>query len=440
MNDAEWVDYARTLDCIHCGLCLRTCPTYRLTGRETSSPRGRIALMRAVAEERLDPRTPEYGEELDFCLVCRHCESVCPAGVRFGEMMEHARAARETLIRRPAALRFLRWMGLRSTLDSRFLLARAHDGLRFAQRSGLIDAAAKLAGPRGKGLRFAPQIAPANERALLPQRSPAQGTRRGQVAMLEGCVMPELYPEVNRATARVLTGIGYDVITARAATCCGALAAHNGELDTARELGKRLIEAFETTATADETAAPIVVNSAGCGAHMKELARFFEGDLTWHYRATRFAERVVDFSEFVAPRLDATQRLSFARADAPWRATYDDPCHLCHGQGVRKQPREILDRIEGLRRVEMASSEACCGSAGIYSLLRPADSSAVIAPKLDEFEATGAELLITANPGCQMQWQAELRARGSKAVVSHIAEVLARAIDGADQAAGRGGA
>jgi glycolate oxidase iron-sulfur subunit len=431
MDRAELVDYSLTLDCIHCGLCLRTCPTYQLTGNEASSPRGRIALMRAVAEERLDPRTPEYENELDFCLVCRHCESVCPAGVRFGEMMEHARSSLAKAIERPLLVRFVRWAGFQRTLRSRFLLARAHDSLRLLQQSGLAAPMARALGERGVGLSSMPKIPPSSERQLLAEFTPAVGERRGEVLVLEGCVMPELYGRVNRATARVLSAIGFDVRTTRAMTCCGALHAHNAELDPARELGMQMITAFERSAAAPDTA--IVVNSAGCGAHMKELARFFADDPTWHARAAAFSERVVDFSEFVAPRLPAELAIRLADDNSVVRATYDDPCHLCHGQQIRSQPREILDRIAGLQRVEMPGSESCCGSAGIYSILRPADSQAVLAPKLEEFERSGAELLITANPGCQMQWQAGLARTQPVARVQHIAEVLDQALRASPQ-------
>jgi glycolate oxidase iron-sulfur subunit len=427
-NDESLVDYARTLDCIHCGLCLRTCPTYQLTGNESSSPRGRIALMRAVAEQRLDARDPAYGEELDFCLVCRHCESVCPAGVRFGEMMEHARASRARLSPKAAPLRFVRWLAFGHALRSRLLLSAAHGALSFAQRSGILGRLAPSLGARGAGLASLPEVPRSRDRELLPPCTAAQGERRGDVALLEGCVMPELFGRVNRATASVLSKLGYDVRTTREAVCCGALHAHNGDLAGARELARTLIAAFEKQAAGSSEPLPIVVNSAGCGAHMKELGRLLEDDPSWSGRAAAFAARVVDFSEFVAARLPDSARARFADPDAPYRVAYDDPCHLCHGQQIRREPRAILDGIEGLRRVEMPNSEGCCGSAGIYSLLRPEDSLAVLAPKLAEFQATGAEILVTANPGCHLQWQAGLSRAGSRAQVLHLAEVVDRAL------------
>ena len=428
MNDAELVDYAKTLDCIHCGLCLRTCPTYQLTGNESSSPRGRIALMRAVAEGRLDASEPGYGAELDFCLVCRHCESVCPAGVRFGEMMEHARSALAAAVTAPLSVRFVRWIGFRVALRSRFVLARVHGALRLAQRGGILSVLGRAMGARGQGLASLPEIPPSAERRLLAPFTAATRTRQGTVAVLEGCVMPEMYGRVNRATVSVLTKLGFDVLTTRESTCCGALHAHNGELDQARELARATIEAFEKLSPAGSETAQVVVNSAGCGAHMKELGRLLAQDPLWAQRAQRFSDQVVDFSQFVAPRLPASQRLILEGSGEMLRVAYDDPCHLCHGQGIRAEPRQLLDRIEGVTRVEMRSSESCCGSAGIYAMLRPEESQAVLAPKLEEFAAIGAQCLVTANPGCQMQWQSGLARVNSTAQVVHIAELLDRAL------------
>ena len=425
MNDKELVDYAHTLDCIHCGLCLRTCPTYQLTGNESSSPRGRIALMRAVAENRLDAREPEYGEELDFCLVCRHCESVCPAGVRFGEMMEYARSSLAKAIQRPLHVRFVRWIGFERALPSRFLLAQAHHALRIAQRAGILAPIGRALGERGASLANLPLTPPASERSLLPEFTQAHAPRRGEVAMLEGCVMPEMFGRVNRATASVLSKIGFDVRTTRAMVCCGALHAHNGELEQARGLARTMIAAFEAIGSGAKNSAPIVVNSAGCGAHMKEVGRLLALDPIWNERANHFAKRVVDFSEYVAPRLGPTAHLKCE----PRRVAYDDPCHLCHGQQIRGEPRALLDRIDGLTRVEMPNSESCCGSAGIYSILRPADSQAVLEPKLAEFAATEAELLVTANPGCHLQWQMGFARANTNAQVMHIAEVLDAALN-----------
>jgi glycolate oxidase iron-sulfur subunit len=231
--------------------------------------------------------------------------------------------------------------------------------------------------------------------------------------------MPELYGRVNRATVAVLADLGFASRTARGHVCCGALHAHNGELEGARELARSTIERFEALGDA-----PIVVNSAGCGAHMKAYGHLLEHDAAWKERAQRFSRRVVDFSEFVAAKAPADWAPD-ASGSGMGKLAYDDPCHLCHGQQIRAQPRSLLERVRGAQRVEMNNAESCCGSAGIYSVLRPADSQAVFDAKARDFAACGADTLVTANPGCQMQWDAGLRRAGSKARVVHLAEVLA---------------
>lgn len=416
MNPQELVDYTKSLDCIHCGLCLRTCPTYQLTGAESSSPRGRIYLMRAVAEGELAATAPEYREELDFCLACRHCESVCPAGVRFGELIESARAGVEKVQKRGLLARTARRIGFGTVLRSRAWLSLTATSMRLAQRTG----AARLLGKFGRPLVEMSPVPPKSERAPLPATTPAIGTRRGEVAMLEGCAMRELFGRVNRATVDVLTGIGFETKVPQGHVCCGALHAHNGDLEGARELARTTIEHFETTGTA-----PVIVNSAGCGAHMKAYAHLLKDDAAWRERAKAFAARVKDFSEFVAAEMPPD--FAGELGDELGILAYDDPCHLCHGQQIRAQPRTVLERC-GATRVELPDSEACCGSAGIYSMLRPDDSKAVFAKKAAAFRNSGAQALVTANPGCHMQWEAGLAREGVKARVLHVAEVLAAAL------------
>lgn len=424
LESATLVDYVKSLDCIHCGLCLRTCPTYRLSGAEASSPRGRIHLMRALAEGEL-AADAGFAEEMEFCLLCRHCESVCPSGVRFGSMMETTRAGLAARGGSSLRERALRWIGFRALLPRRWVLRAAISSLRLAQRSGMLALAAKLFGERGKALLAFPAVPPGRERALLPETSPPRGERAGAVALLEGCVMPELLPGVNRASAAVLTAAGYEVRTARAAVCCGSLHAHNGDLEGARALARRLVVACEAQAAA----LPLVTNSAGCGAHLKELHHLFPPDDPWHARAHALARRVHDYSEVVAPLL-AARAAELETPPLPQPVTWDDPCHLCHGQGVRAQPRAVLAALPGLARVELPDSEACCGSAGIYSLLRPADSRAVFAKKLADLERSGARTLVTANPGCQMQWESGLARARSEVRVVHLAEAVDAALSG----------
>lgn len=424
-EDAETlVDHARSLDCIHCGLCLTTCPTYQLTGSETSSPRGRIHLMRAVAEDRT-PANDAFREEMDFCLVCRHCESVCPAGVEFGAMMEFTRGRIAEESPPGIVARFARWIGFAKILPSRFGLRMAARGLWLVQRTGLVRLAAPFLGLRGSVMRHLPAVPSRSEREPLAECTPALGPSRGTALMLEGCVMPELFGRVNRAAAHVLAASGLDVKTARQHVCCGALHAHNGELGRAKALAKSTIERFDTV----DSAAPVVVDSAGCGAHMREYGRLLASDEEWAERAHAFGARVIDLSEALT-RDDAFERVRSSLHDGHGirgPVTWDDPCHLCHGQGVMAQPRALLDAVPGLVRVEMDGADSCCGSAGIYSILRPADSLDVLASKLEALERTGARTLVTANPGCHQQWLVGVARRGLDVEVLHLAEVLERA-------------
>lgn len=406
-NAKELVDYAASLDCIHCGLCVTSCPTWKITGVESSSPRGRIHLMRAVAEGELEPDA-DYVEEMEFCLLCRHCESVCPSGVRFGAMMEIARDGITRKVGRPLGQRFARWIGFRVLLPNTFLLRVGATLGRLAQKLGLP--------------RFgAPAIPPASEWKALPSRTPARGERLGEVAVLEGCVMPLLYGRVNRATVEVLARSGFDVHCPEPRTCCGSLHAHNGDLEGARMLARRTIAAFETVP------GEIVVNSAGCSAHMKDYGHLLKDDAAWHERAEAFVARVRDLSQFLATDRCSARLASESRRSDVALVTYDDPCHLCHGQGIRSQPRKLLDAIPGLRRVEMQGSESCCGSAGIYSLLRPATAAEILDPKIRALVESGAKTLVTANPGCQMQWEAGLARAGVDVRVAHLAEILREA-------------
>lgn len=431
MNDAQLIDYAKSLDCIHCGLCLSSCPTYALTGAEPSSPRGRIHLMRSVAEGTLVV-DDEFAEEMDFCLLCRTCESVCPSGVQFGALMEHTRFGLDAAHPRPWFARLARWLGFRVILSHRFALRSVAAAGRMAQSTGLLKFVARLAGARGRALLDAPLIPSRPERALLPGTTPARGTQRGSVAVLQGCVMPELFGHVNRATTSVLTACGYECRVPQDHVCCGSLHAHNGDRAGARMLAQRTITAFEGLLDSRGEPVAIVVNSAGCGAHMKEYAHLFDDDPEWKARALRFSARVRDFSEFLAVgEAHAALVDAIARAGNTLpaeRVTWDDPCHLCHAQKVRTEPRTLLASIPGIERIEMKDSERCCGSAGLYSLLRPSDASAVLEPKLRSLAQCGATTLVTGNPGCQLQWLAGVARAHLPVRVVHIAELLATAV------------
>lgn len=381
--------------------------------------------MRAVAEGRAKADA-DFAEEMDFCLLCRHCESACPAGVRFGEMMEHTRGALATARPHSLRTRFLRWLGFRVALPRRWVLSLAASIMRGAQSIGLWPAIARPFAPREAGLEHFPKVPRWSERRPLPRLTRASGAPAGAVAMLEGCVMPQLYGRVNRATAASLAALGFDVHVPAAQTCCGSLHAHNGDLEGARALAKRTIEAFGERL-------PLVVNSAGCGAHLRVLHHLFEASDPWHARARELAARVRDYTEVAAPRLSTLGPApDSARGVLEGPLVYDDPCHLCHGQQIRAQPRALLDaacRAAGITRLELADSESCCGSAGIYSVLRPVDSKAVLEPKLESLRRSEARTLVTANPGCQLQWEQGIARAGLDVRVLHVAEVVARVVE-----------
>jgi glycolate oxidase iron-sulfur subunit len=428
MNANEIVDYTKSLDCIHCGLCLRTCPTYQVTGRESSSPRGRIHMMRSLAEG--DAVVDKFFiDELDYCLVCRNCESACPSGVQYSELLSHTRAALAEHEDQPWLRRTLLRIGLRRVLPSRRLISLNVALLRFAQRTGIAKLLTPLLGNLGKAMNSMPEAPAAHERRALDPFYPAEGSRRGTVATLEGCVMPALLGRVNRASVHVLQAAGRDVHVPQSPTCCGALHAHNGDLETARKLARQTITAFDLVRDDSDQFVPVVVNSAGCSAQMKEYGELLKNDPEWKTRAEQFAARVQDFSEYPADHAlsDLKTQLTDPREKLASPIAFDDPCHLCHGQGVRSQPRVLLDEI-GVQRVEIDESESCCGSAGLYSALRPEDSREILQPRLEALRKCAARTLVTANPGCHLQWQSGVESQQLDVEVLHIAEVLERSL------------
>jgi glycolate oxidase iron-sulfur subunit len=398
--------------CIRCGLCLSSCPTYLETMTETSGPRGRISLIKAVAESRLELRSAGFVEQMWQCLDCRACEAVCPSGVRYGELVETARAQiRRSLApaqtpRERAARNFLlRTLFLRPQLMA--LVARA---LRFAQRSRLISLAASA------GIARAATLAPRVSGTFFTARDQRFETAQSQgTAFLHaGCIMPYAFAGVHRATVRMLQRGKLSVVVPRDQGCCGAVALHAGEIDFARELAKRNIAAFERSA-----ADVYVVNAAGCGSTLKEYAWLLATDAAWADRASRFSERVRDVNEV----LDAIE-LPAPKRPLDAAVTYQDACHLVHAQRVANAPRRLLRRIPGLRLVEMDESAVCCGSAGIYNLTQPEMSGRLQRRKVDAIRASGATIVATANPGCAAQIAAGLSAAGDGATVKHVVELL----------------
>ncbi|HUG16075.1 MAG TPA: heterodisulfide reductase-related iron-sulfur binding cluster [Thermomicrobiales bacterium] len=406
--------------CVHCGFCLPACPTYLLTGRERSSPRGRIALIKSVSEGTLDLFDPTFQEEMYFCLNCRACEAACPSGVKYGELVETARVQIETHVRRPIKVRAARTIALRGAFASPRRFRLLSTGLKLYQRSGLRTIARKSGAIRAFGLE--------QQEAMLPELSdaflragreywPAQGIRRGTVALLAGCVMRTAYADVHRATARVLARNGFDVDVPDGQGCCGALSVHSGDLEGGRTLARSNIEVLGRR---DYDA--VVVNSAGCGAAMKEYDFLLRDDPAYAEKARMFSAKVRDVTEFLA-----AEGLSVAPGRIETTVTYQEPCHLVHAQRVAAQPRSLLNAIPGVRLVEMAESSLCCGSAGIYNLLQPETSSALLERKLDNALRTGTRTIVSANPGCMLQLIAGLRQRGQDVEVVHIMTLLDRA-------------
>lgn len=402
--------YPRTLDCVHCGLCLPVCPTHQVLGVEADSPRGRIYLMRALAEGRVeDPRA--IRPFLDRCLDCRACETACPSGVRYGEILESTRADLERAAPQRTVsawlVRTLLWHVVARQGRLRFAFA----ALRLAERLGLRWLAARLRLLPRSIAELAPPVPSARERRPLRtglHTPPAGVARRGKtVALFTGCIMEPMFGRVNRATLDVLLHNGFDVRVPAEQRCCGALLVHAGQPELARRLAEANVRAF----AADDV---VVNNSAGCGCAMKEYGHLLGTD-----EGAGFAAKCRDVSEFLA-----AEGLSATPAERRARVVYDDPCHLCHGQGVRSQPRALLRQVPGLELVEAARSEDCCGSAGIYNLLHRDLAADIGRRKVARLQATGAELVVTGNPGCMMQIDSHLRRSGHPVPVRHPIELL----------------
>lgn len=416
--DAPPVDVMRA--CVHCGFCLPACPTYRLTLRERSSPRGRIALIKSVHEGRLSIMDETFQEEMSFCLNCRACEAACPSGVRYGELVETARAQIEQVTRHAPQVSLARVAAFRGAFGSARRFRALSSGLRLYQRSGAQRAV------RASGVLKLMHLD--EQEALLPTMAdrfvvpgqehwPAEGVRRGTVALLAGCVMSTAYADVDRATARVLARNGFDVVVPAGQGCCGALSVHSGDMDGGRASARANIEAFD-----NPQYDAVIVNAAGCGAAMKEYGFLLRNDPAYAERARRFSARVKDASEFLAQA-----GLTAEPGALDLTVTYQEPCHLAHAQRITREPRELMASIPGLTLVEMPESTMCCGSAGIYNLLQPDTSEALLARKLDNAGKTGAATIVSANPGCMMQIAAGLRKRGIDVEVVHIMTLLDRA-------------
>jgi len=410
------------LDCIHCGFCLPACPTYRILGNELDSPRGRIYLIRAVSEGKIGI-SDSFVRHMQLCLVCRACETACPSGVQFGHLMETARGQVKRNYTYSPAERRLRDFILSNFTDADRLmwLLRA---LRLYQRSGLqalVRASGLLAlfGRLGQMEGLMPSIPELSLRHALPEVTPAIRPTRGRVGLLAGCVQSVLFPGVNLATARVLSENGYEVVAPKGQGCCGSLLIHEGERERGKAFARKTIEIFER-AEIDT----VVVNAAGCGSAMKEYGGLLHDDPQYATRAAVFGKKVKDISEVLA-----AAPINGKLGSLPLRVTYQEPCHLVHGQRVRVAPRTVISSIPGIQFIEMKESDVCCGSAGIYNLIHPTEARQVLERKLDRIAESGADVVVSGNPGCLIQLDVGMKRRGMKVRVAHPVELLAWSYD-----------
>ncbi len=412
-------------NCMHCGLCLPTCPTYVMTGLERSSPRGRIRLIKAVAEGTLT-FTSGFVEEMNFCLDCQACETACPAGVRYGSLVESARAQ---IFVQEAERRWPRWL-------KKFFLGwvfSRHERLKFVatllrwyQRSGMswfLDRSGLLrfVSPRlAKIQGLAPVVSSRFTSETVSEVLQAFGERRFRVGMLTGCIMDVAYADVNDATIDLLRNHGCEVRTPRGQSCCGSLTAHNGDMESARQMARRILDIFDT----DELD-HIVMNSAGCGAFLKEYGHLFHGDPSLEASAVRLSSRTLDLTEFLA--MYGFQPTIVPRRkgiDRPLRVAYHDACHLAHSQKVTVQPRQLLRQVPGINLIELPEASWCCGSAGIYNIARYDDALQFLNRKLDNIRSIQPDIIVTGNPGCMLQIQHGLASTGLKVEVVHTASFL----------------
>ena len=408
-------DWEGILDCVHCGICLPQCPTYQVLGQEMDSPRGRVYLMRAATEGRIG-LTDNFLLHMDRCLGCRACETACPAGVPFGRLIEETRGQIERRAPRPLGRRVLGRLLLGVLPDRRRLaralaLTRLYQGLglqRLVRASGLLERFPRLSAME----RLLPAL-PVQSAARLPAETPPVGPSRGTVAVLEGCVQAVLFPDVNRATVSLLARAGYRVVVPEAQGCCGALHLHWGDRAGGRALGRRNVASFKD-------ADWIVTNAAGCGATLRDYGHLLSDDP----EALALAGRVRDVTELLAEHLPGP------RQPLDLTVTYHEPCHLAHGQRVREAPRTLLRAIPGLRLVELAESDLCCGSAGVYNLMEPEIAGRLLVRKLDRIAATGAEIVASGNPGCLLQLRRGLADRGLNVRAYHPVELLAWSVEG----------
>ncbi len=417
IDKPEYADYSR---CVHCGLCLNVCPTYRLWRQEADSPRGRIRQMSLVDQGQM-PLGESFVTHIDRCLDCRACETACPSGVEYGKLVELARAQIEENYKRPLSSRIARNLVYRRLLPHPKRIASAARFLRFTQRSGLATFARVTGILRLLGLhdreRLMPKVDSEFFSSALGETFPARGTRRARVAFFAGCVAQVTFSDLNRATIRVLQANGCEVVVPAGQLCCGALPAHAGVRDVARTLARTNLQAF---APADFDA--IITNAAGCGSTLKEYAHLFPAGDPIHQPAADFSGKMHDVTEFLAEL-----GLSAPLRSLPLRVTYQDSCHLLHGQKIREAPRKLIRSVPGVELIEMPLADQCCGSAGVYNVTETKTSLELLTLKMDSVAQTKSQVIVTANPGCILQLRAGVASRRTGQEVLHVVELLDRA-------------
>jgi glycolate oxidase iron-sulfur subunit len=419
MPQTNFVDYEKFFDCVHCGLCLSFCPTYVELGTEMDSPRGRIATMRALHEGKF-PLDAEVVRHLDLCLGCRACETACPSGVHYGELIESARPFIEEHYRRPLLDRLKRW-----TIDKVFPNPVGVRVFAFMVKLGAALGLGRLARSDRlpQQLRYWFSMVPERgsvSSATLHEHYQAIGEKRYTVAVLSGCVMPALFGATNEATVKVLRHNGCEVVVPKAQGCCGALLLHNGNKPDGLALARHTIDVFSGL---DIDA--LIINAAGCGAMMKEYSELLKDNPAYREKAKQVTAKVKDVAEFLG-----SIPLAPPSREVKKKVTYHDACHLAHGQNVRSQPRALLRAIPGLQIEELQESDWCCGSAGTYNLTEPEMARRLLDKKVKNIEATEAELVVTGNPGCLMQIRAGLQQRGLPIKAVHTVDLLAEAYEG----------
>jgi glycolate oxidase iron-sulfur subunit len=374
------------------------------------SPRGRIYLLKAVQEGRLSLTDPVV-RHIDLCLGCRACEAACPSGVQYGVLLEHGRDYIERHYKRNLVQRWLRRVFIEAVLPYPSRMRLALLPVRLLQKLGLDQFFARL--PLFRSLAFLPDLS-RTASPPLPEITPAQGNRNARVGMISGCVMSVLFGKTNEATVRLLSRAGCEVVTPAEQVCCGALFLHGGSMEKGKECARRTIEAFEKHAL--DT---IVINAAGCGSTLKEYGKLLAEDPQYAERAALFSSKVKDLSETLREK-----KFQISNATCKDRVTYHDACHLAHAQGIKSEPRSLVRAVKGIEFIELNEADLCCGSAGSYNLTEPEMANQLQQRKIDNLKKTGADIVVTTNPGCILQIQAGLRKARSPMKVMHLADFL----------------